>query len=133
MGSHMRYTDVQNLTSVIIVVDSQRTTDLGIGQLANYVAMVGLAQVRADADSGEAPSILSLFGKTDPRPKGLSPWDQSFFHGLYTTNRSSVLHAHHDQDEHVQADWWSLTSQSACRDITLPMARVRLREAAFGQ
>jgi hypothetical protein len=91
MGSHMRYTDVQELTSVIIVVDSQRTTDLNIGQLADYVAMVGLAQVRADADSGEAPSILSLFGKPDPRPQGLSRWDQSFLHGLYTTNQSSVL------------------------------------------
>ena len=91
MGSHMRYTDVQELISVIIVVDSRRTTDLDIGQLADYVAMVGLAQVRADADSSEAPSILSLFGKPDPRPQGLSPWDQSFLHGLYTTNQSSVL------------------------------------------
>ena len=76
---------------MIIVVDSRRTTDLDIGQLADYVAMVGLARVRADADSGEAPSILSLFGKPDPRPQGLSPWDQSFLHSLYTTNQSSAL------------------------------------------
>jgi hypothetical protein len=91
LGTRLRYSDVQELTSVIIVVDSRRTTDLNIGQLADYVAMVGLAQVRADADSGEAPSILSLFGKPDPRPQGLSPWDQSFLHSLYTTNQSSVL------------------------------------------
>ena len=91
MSSHLRYTDVQELRSVIIVVDSRRTTDLDIGQLADYIAMVGLAQVRADADAGEAPSILSLFGKPDPRPQGLSPWDQSFLHSLYTTHQSSVL------------------------------------------
>jgi hypothetical protein len=89
--SRLRYSAVQELASVIIVVDSRRTTDLDIGQLADYVAMVGLAQVRADADSSEAPSILSLFGKPDPRPQGLSPWDQSFLHGLYTTNPSSAL------------------------------------------
>ena len=91
LATRLRYSAVQELTSVIIVVDSRRTTDLDIGQLADYVAMVGLAQVRADADSGEAPSILSLFGKPDPRPQGLSPWDQSFLHSLYTTNQSSAL------------------------------------------
>jgi hypothetical protein len=91
LGTRLRYSDVQDLTSVIIVVDSRRTTDLNMGQLADYVAMVGLAQIRPNADMGTAPTILSVFGKADPRPQGLSPWDQSFLHSLYTTNQSSVL------------------------------------------
>ena len=91
LGTRLRYSDVQELTSVIIVVDSRHTTNLNMGQLSDYVAMVGLAQVRPDADTSKAPTILSLFGEADPRPQGLSPWDQSFLHSLYTTNQSSVL------------------------------------------
>jgi hypothetical protein len=91
LGTRLRYSDVQELTSVIIVVDSRRTTDLNMGQLADYVAMVGLAQIRPNADMGTLPTILSVFGNADPRPQGLSSWDQSFLRSLYTTNQSSVL------------------------------------------
>jgi hypothetical protein len=90
-GSRLTYGAVQALTSVIIVVDSRRTTNLNMGQLADYVAMVGLAQIRADADTGTAPTILRLFREADLRPQGLSPWDQSFLYSLYTTRQSSVL------------------------------------------
>jgi len=53
--------------------------------------MVGLAQIRTEGDTGTAPTILRLFGKADPPPEGLSPWDQSFLHGLYTTRQGSVM------------------------------------------
>jgi hypothetical protein len=82
---------VQELTSVIIVVDGRRTANLNMGQLADYIAMVGLAQIRVQADTGTAPSILNLFRKSDPQSLGLSPWDEAFLHGLYTTDQSSVL------------------------------------------
>jgi hypothetical protein len=62
-----------------------------MGQLADYIAMVGLAQIRAKADTGTAPSILRLFRETDPLPQGLSPWDEAFLHSLYATSQSSVL------------------------------------------
>jgi hypothetical protein len=90
-GTRLSFGAVQDLTSVIVVVDSKYTTNLNMGQLADYVAMVGLAQIRSDADTGTAPTILSLFRETDPRPQGLSLWDQSFLQSLYTTSQSSVL------------------------------------------
>jgi len=90
-GSRLRYGAVQELTSVIIVVDSRRTTNLNMGQLADYIAMVGLAQIRVDADPGTAPSILRVFRETDPQLRGLSPWDQAFLESLYATSQSSVL------------------------------------------
>jgi len=90
-GTRLRYGAVQELTSVIIVVDSRHTTQLNMGQLADYIAMVGLAQIRVDADTGTAPSILRLFRETDPQLRGLSPWDQAFLQSLYATSQSSVL------------------------------------------
>jgi hypothetical protein len=82
---------VHELTSVIIVVDGSQTTKITMGQIADYIAMVGLAQIRVQADTGTAPSILHLFQGSDPQPLGLSPWDEAFLHGLYTTDQSSVV------------------------------------------
>ena len=90
-GTRLSYGAVQKLTSVIIVVDSTRTTNLNMGQLADYLSMVGLAQIRVEADTGTAPSILRVFRETDPQLRVLSPWDKAFLYSLYTTNQSSVL------------------------------------------
>jgi hypothetical protein len=90
-GSRLRYGAVQALTSVVIIVDSRQTTNINMGQLADYIAMVGLAQIRVPADTGTAPSILLLFRESDPQPRGLSLWDEAFLQSLYTTDQSSVL------------------------------------------
>ena len=82
---------VQELTSVIIVVDGRQTANLSMGQLADYIAMVGLAQIRLQADTGTAPSILHLFQGSGPQPPGLSPWDEAFLQSLYSTDQSSVV------------------------------------------
>jgi len=89
--TNLSYGAVQQLTSVIIVVDSRRITNINIGQLADYVAMVGLAQVHLSPDTGTAPTILSLFREPEPQIQGLSPWDAAFLQGLYTTSQSSTL------------------------------------------
>ena len=90
-GTRLRYGAIQELTSVIVVVDSRQTTNRNMGQLADYVAMVGLAHIRLEGDTGTAPSILRLFRESDPLPQGLSPWDAAFLHSLYATTQSSVL------------------------------------------
>ena len=91
VGTMLHHGAVQALTSVIIVVDGRQTTEINMGQLADYIAMIGLAQIRVQADTGTAPSILHLFQGSDPQPLGLSPWDEAFLHSLYTTEQSSVL------------------------------------------
>ena len=71
--------------------DGSRVAQLNMGQLADYVSMVGLAQIRLDANTGTAPTILGLFRESDSPPQGLSVWDRSFLEGLYSTDQSSVL------------------------------------------
>ena len=90
-GTWLHHGSVHELTSVIIVVDGRQTTKINMGQLADYIAMIGLGQIRMQADTGTAPSILHLFQGSDPQPLGLSPWDETFLLSLYTTEQSSVL------------------------------------------
>jgi hypothetical protein len=82
---------VNTLSSVVIVVDSNRTTDINIGQLSDYVAMIGLAEVHQDTDTGTAPSILQLFREVGQPPDSLTPWDQAFLSSLYNTHQTSVV------------------------------------------
>lgn len=90
-GSRLRYTVVQSLTSVIIVVDRNQVGAFLIGQLADYITMIGLAEVRLDSNLGEAPSILKLFQGSTDAPPGLSPWDRAFLYSLYNTSQASVM------------------------------------------
>jgi hypothetical protein len=89
--SRLRYPSVKALTSVIIVVDAGRTTNLNIGQLADYVAMVGFAEIHPNAETGTAPTILSVFRQPTEAPQGLSSFDQAFLHSLYTTDQTNVM------------------------------------------
>lgn len=89
-GTRLHHAAVQALLSVIIVVDSNRMQGVNAGQLADYVAMVGLAEIRPDADPGPVPTILQLFRDTKEPPQGLSVWDEAFLNSLYHTNQSSV-------------------------------------------
>ncbi len=58
------------------------------GQLADYVAMVGLAQLNADLQLGDAPTILTLFsGTPQAASAGMTDWDQAFLKALYDTDQ----------------------------------------------
>lgn len=88
--SRLRFGAVLSLSSVIVVVDANRLEGLNFGQLADYVAMIGLAQVRLDADLGATPTILTLFRSPENRPAALSTWDQAFLSSLYQTEQGNV-------------------------------------------
>ena len=60
-GTRLRYSAVNSISSVYIVVDMNRMKGITTIQLADYVAMIGLADVRPGADPGMAPTILRLF------------------------------------------------------------------------
>jgi hypothetical protein len=91
LGTRLSYSAVRSLSSVIVVVDANRVGELNFGQLADYVGMVGLAEVNQDADVGPVPTILSLFRASPDPPQGLSVWDQAFLASLYGVDQSSVL------------------------------------------
>jgi len=58
-------------------------------KLAAYVAMVGFAEIRADAKFGDAPTILRLFNDPAHAPaEGLSTWDAAYLKALYHTIHS---------------------------------------------
>lgn len=91
IGSKLSWGTVRVIYSVIVVVDAGRIEDLTIGPLADYVAMIGLAQIRRNSDLRDAPTILRLFADTDAtRPQGLSSWDQALLKALYDVNAGSV-------------------------------------------
>jgi len=73
------------LSSVIAIVDARRMKDVSFGQVAAYVGMVGLAQIRPEANVTDAPSILNLFAGTDKTPPGLTAWDEAFLKAVYGT------------------------------------------------
>ncbi|HEY6618554.1 MAG TPA: hypothetical protein VIY68_03325, partial [Steroidobacteraceae bacterium] len=62
-ASNIAFSSMRDLTSVIAIVDTQRVRESGVtfGQLAAYIAMVGLAELRSDPKIGAAPTILSVF------------------------------------------------------------------------
>jgi hypothetical protein len=80
---------VRDLTSVIVLIDARRLEGVTFGQLAAYIAMLGLVEIRLDAHLVDAPSILQLFTASGPTPPpGLSPWDQAFIKALYHTEHT---------------------------------------------
>jgi hypothetical protein len=90
-ASRLCRTGVQALSSVIVVVDKNQIKNLNMGQLGDYVAMVGLADVHSEADTGSTPSILGLFQKTGTAPREMSAWDHALLYALYTTDQGNVM------------------------------------------
>ena len=92
-ATRIRFNNVRNLHSVIVMIDAPRATGITFGQLAAYVAMVGLAEIRVDAEtrvnartSAAPPSILQLFSGSATPPLGMSAWDEAFLKALYHTD-----------------------------------------------
>lgn len=88
-ASNIAFSSMRDLTSVIVIVDTQRVRESGVtfGQIAAYIAMVGLAELRSDPKIGAAPTILSLFSTPGKeRPPGLTSWDQAYLKALYHTS-----------------------------------------------
>ena len=91
LGSKLTFATVRAIYSVIVVIDFERIKGTNVGQLADYVAMVGLAQIRRDADLLSLPTILNLFADGTPvRPQGMTSWDKSFLKSLYATESGNV-------------------------------------------
>jgi len=92
VGSRIRWGALVAFSSVIVVVDTSLVKDTSFGQLADYVAMVGLADIDLDDDVGDVPTILRLFAASaETPPPGLTAWDRAFLTALYHTDQSSRI------------------------------------------
>jgi hypothetical protein len=104
-ANRMEWNAVWTISSVIEVIDASAMKGFKFGQMADYIAMAGLAKFNLDADYGTAPTILRLFkGTDDAKPSSLTDWDKAYLKALYHTRQSSRL----------QTD---LIRQSMLRDI----------------
>jgi hypothetical protein len=91
-ASNIVSNEIRSIASVVVVIDSGRTQGVSINELADYVAMVGLAETEHTMDVSSAPTILRLFSTSDrPAPSGLSAWDAAFLRALYHTDQRTVL------------------------------------------
>jgi hypothetical protein len=76
----------------IVIVDTAKTQDLSVGQLADFVTMTTLCEFDLDTSLGSTPTILSLFQTSGAdRPNGLSAWDLALLKALYATDQQSKL------------------------------------------
>jgi len=88
-ATRLVFNETRDLTSALIMVDGPRARGINFGQIASYIAMIGLAEIRADAEVVDAPTILHLFSRSEnERPAGLSTWDEAFLKALYHTEHT---------------------------------------------
>jgi hypothetical protein len=81
----------ENLTSVMVLVDTNAAAGVTLRQLADYIAMVSFTKVDVEADLGQTPTVLRLFSSEGSgRPAGLTAWDDAFLRGVYRQNYSAI-------------------------------------------
>lgn len=78
---------VDNIFRAIIVVDVSKTGAVNSVQLADYIAMVSLAQIDPTADTSAYASILNVFNDPSSAPY-LTEWDKAYLDGLYGAQRT---------------------------------------------
>ena len=91
-ASHLTLNVVWAIYQAFVIVDPTRFKGVTLGQLADYVAMSGLAQLRLDTPLSDAPTILTLFDK-DPQAAaaGMTDWDRAFLKAVYSTEQKSIV------------------------------------------
>lgn len=91
-ASRIRTQIVDNLIRTVVLVDVNEVSHLSALQLADYIAMVSLAQIDPDADTGAYASILNVFD--DPASaSSLMDWDTAYLEGLYRAQRNEIARA----------------------------------------
>ena len=97
-ASRLRTQIRDDMVRSIIIVDVERLGGANLVQLADYLALVALAQVDAEGETSSYPTILNLFEDPASAPAGLTEWDRSYLTALYEhdqlrINRNSQVSA----------------------------------------
>jgi hypothetical protein len=91
-GSLLMIGSMWSLERVFVVIDKTRLQGVTRGQLADYVGMVPLADLKPGANLGDAATILRLFdGAPGQAPASMTNWDQAFLKSLYATDQKMKL------------------------------------------
>lgn len=87
LGSRLTTTIRDDLSKVIVIVDVDGVGHLTGPQLADYLAMVALAQIDPRGDTSGFPTILNVVD--DPAATdSMTAWDLAFLEALYRDDRS---------------------------------------------
>jgi hypothetical protein len=86
----IRSSSGSNITTAVVVIDMDQLKGMTLQQLGDYIALIGLANVRLGADPSPVRSILELFDHPTP-PKGLTQWDRALLYSLYNTSGEDRL------------------------------------------
>lgn len=79
-----------DLQRVIVIVDFEQASGANMAQLGDYLAMVSLAQIDAEAETRDYPTILNLF--EDPTAHdGLTDWDLAYLGSLTGARNERIL------------------------------------------
>jgi hypothetical protein len=91
-GTRVSFNNMWWLSRVFVIVDQKRLHGVTLRQLADYVAMAGLAKLKPDIHLGDTPTILTLFDAgPQAAPMNLTPWDKAFLKSLYATEQKSKV------------------------------------------
>lgn len=98
-GSRLRSATTQDFGAAFVIVDANRLSeiDYNFNALADYLAMVTLAQLDPDVDVSSFPSVLNLFTLNNT-PNGMTDWDLDYLRGLYSSNRDAASVSRHEAD-----------------------------------
>jgi hypothetical protein len=98
--SRLRATTRQDFGGAFIIVDANRLSEIGFdfNALADYLAMVSLAQLDPAADVSSYPSVLNLWRADDEAAHVLTDWDLAYLRGLYSSTREAASVRRHESD-----------------------------------
>lgn len=96
---------LQALRNVVVIVDAERVGAVRLDALADYIAMVALAQTEPGADTSGYDTILNLFGDTPAGETGMTNWDLAYLQGLYA-----------GRGNQLNTDWQARTIARRMRD-----------------
>ena len=78
-----------DLQHVIVIVDVSQLNGTSWQQIADYLAVISLAQIDPNTDPQEYDSILNLFSNPAAY-SGLTDWDRHYVHALYGFDQERV-------------------------------------------
>lgn len=87
--SRLKTQIVDDLTRSIVILDVDDVNSVSITQLADYIAMVSLAQIDPEADTSGYASILNVFDDASAAAS-LTDWDLAYLEGLYSAQRNDL-------------------------------------------
>jgi hypothetical protein len=92
-ASRLHATTRQDFDHVVVIVDATQAQGLQFEALADYIAMVALAQLDPAADVSAYSSILNLFASRAAgaaAPMAMTEWDVAYLQGLYGATRNAT-------------------------------------------